>query len=120
MSDAAGREKGEEGQMSKKIVIPLVVQNGTPMPVVAVGLLYPGDEVEWVSGALDVTLDFPSSNIFGDTTFKMPPTVTSMTLLVQPNAPHDSQENYKILDHGSGKAFPGVTLRTQPVMIFGP
>jgi hypothetical protein len=105
--------------MPKKIVIPLVVQNETPMPVVAAGLLFAGDEVEWVSGSREVTLKFPDNTIFGTTMIHMDESVTSMTLAVQA-VPQEKQKKYTILDHGSEQEFPGAEERTQPVMIFGP
>lgn len=105
--------------MPKKIVIPLTVQDGTPMPVVDAALLYAGDEVEWVSGSLDVTLTFPDTSVFAMSEIRMGTSMTSMSLAVQV-VPQENQQKYTILDHGSGLQFPGVNQSTQPVMIFGP
>lgn len=121
MSHATGREKGEEDQtMPKRIVIPLH-RGGNPIEVVDVDRLYPGDEVEWTSGGLDVTLDFGGTDIFGQATLRIPANTPSATLTVQPGAPVTQQRPYTILDNGSGQNLyrPG-GARSHPVMIFGP
>ena len=106
---------------SKKFVVPLVDQQGKAIPVADAGTLLPGDEVEWVSGALDVTVTFGRTDIFGQTELKIPPAVPSKKLTVQQGAPQGAQEDYTILDNGSGVEFRRVgDPRAHPVMIFGP
>ena len=110
--------------MSKKIMLSVEKEGDALMRVGDAGTIEVGDEVEWVSGDLDVTLEFPRKEIFGKKTFPMPPEVTALTLTVKevPDPPSQQPEDYRIIDDPGGD-FPGGTAqnpRNQPVMIFGP
>jgi hypothetical protein len=106
---------------SKKFIVPLVGQQGEAIPVVDAGVLLPGDEVEWVSGTLDVTVSFGRADIFGQPDLKMPPGVPSKKLTVQPGAPQTTQHSYTILDNVTQQEFRRQGQpAAHPVMIFGP
>jgi len=107
---------------SKKFVVGLVDDNGKAVLDVAdLGSLLPGDEVEWVSGSLDVTIAFAGAELFGQAQYRMPPGVTSKRLTVLASAPQSSQETYDITEEGSGQEYyrKGQPA-AHPVMIFGP
>ena len=84
--------------------------------------LLAGDEVEWISGKLDVTITFGENSIFGQPDLKMPPDVASKRLTVLDSAPQSAQRSYEAQDNTSGQAFRrlGQQPAAHPVMIFGP
>jgi hypothetical protein len=110
--------------MSKKIVLYVQKQGDQLLHVGDAGMIQKGDQVEWVSGGLDLKLQFPRSDIFGEPEYPMPPEEPTLTLTVKnAQAPSQHPEDYQILDVASQGYFPGGTAqdpRAQPVMIFGP
>jgi hypothetical protein len=107
---------------SQKFVVGLVDGNGEAILDVAdIGKLEEGDEVEFVSGSLDVTIAFAGAQIFGQDKYRLPSNVNSKSLKVLATAPQSSQEPYTITDEESGETFRRLNEpAAQPVMIFGP
>jgi hypothetical protein len=107
---------------SQKFVVGLVDDNGKAiLDVPDIGSLQAGDEVEWVSGSLDVTIAFAGAELFGQSEFRMPPSVTSKRLTVLASAPQSTQEPYDITDEETGESFRRQGQpAAHPVLIFGP
>lgn len=107
---------------SQKFVVGLVDDTGKAILDVAdLGSLLPGDQVEFVSGSLDVTIAFAGAGVFGEAEYRLPPGVTSKRLTVLASAPHGSQESYEITEEGSGQSYRRQGQpAAHPVMIFGP
>lgn len=83
--------------------------------------LLAGDEVDWISGKLDVTVTFGENSIFGQPDLKMPPDLSSKKLTVLGTAPQSTQHSYQAKDNGSGQAYRRLGQpAAHPVMIFGP
>ena len=107
---------------SQKFVVGLIDANGKAiLDVPDTGKLLPGDEVEFVSGSLDVTIAFAGRQVFGESKFHMPPGVTSQKLTVLASAPQTTSEDYDITDEETGESFRRQGQpAAHPVLIFGP
>jgi hypothetical protein len=107
---------------SQKFIVGLVDDNGKAiLDVQDIGSLLPGDEVEFVSGSLDVMIAFAGAEIFGETQYHLPPSVSSKKLTVLASAPHTTQQDYDITDEVTGESFRRQGQpAAHPVMIFGP
>jgi hypothetical protein len=123
MSDATGRDTRREDEM--KVTIDLLNVQGQPIDVMDAGTqqsyLRVNDEVEWVSGQLDVTLTFDSRSMFGQPHLHIPSHKDKDKLKVVGAPPMIEQRSYTIVDTVTPHAFRRLgEPRSHPVMIIGP